>query len=161
MYNLKTIALKTSFYDVVPIFLFLWGLPLFLYFALFPITIIYLACCIAFIMSGFLLVYYRLKQPFGLLSIKANEATLVQGKQHYKVEFESHGSWRLVANLTRLEDQEVQLDAAFIKRPIFVAIKQWLLLLKRQPTICIYHTSIAAKKYAYLRSFAAYQCFIR
>ncbi|TBR37762.1 hypothetical protein CBF23_013795 [Marinomonas agarivorans] len=98
-----------------------------------------------------------------MLSIVANNATLTVADKTYLVEFEGFNSWRLTARLIHQETSEEQgLSLPFLWRRIpKMLLFTKLLFTKRSRYIGIYYSTLDAKSYAYLRSFAAYQCFTK
>lgn len=152
MYNLKTTKLKSSWYDFVPLFLFLWGTLFALYFLLAPQFILYLFAFIAVTSSVFIICINLRQKMIGSLSIVANQAWLDVEDKRFSIEFESFNGWRLFARFTL----EMSPAIALSNRNFFIIFLRKLLV--REKYISIYHTSLDRKTFNYLRSFAAYQC---
>ena len=158
MYSLKTTGLKTSLYDTVPWLCFCWGLVLACHIWLAPQLYLELAFLHASVITVFVLYRSYQKRCQGELSIRANQAVFHHSKGRYLVEFESVNGWRLLAKLTpenaHTRTTDHILDYAkpdYLKRKF----KQTLF----EPTyLSVYHTTLSPKEFAYLRSFAAYQC---
>lgn len=145
MYNLKTTKVSFSLYELVPIFLFVWGLVLVLYIYLAPQFILVSSVFIAFIASVALFTFYKWKGVTGYIFIQGNKAFLLQASgQKLELEFLTFNGWRLVAKIKPSVEE-----------------KSSSRLLNHNPKICVYHTAIEREDYNYLRSFAAYQCFMK
>lgn len=94
----------------------------------------------------------------GSISIQANKATLETIQGRYKLEFESFNAWRLLAVITPENATQTTPNT-------WVSYLKYSFLLTRlkralfEPSyLSIYHSMLSKEEFAYLRSFAAYQC---
>lgn len=160
VYSLKTTKLKTSLYDAVPLLFFFWGLVLVCHVYLSPQLYLELSVFFA-VLVNLLVIIRRLIYPHqGEISIVANQAYLDTAKGRYRIDFECFNGWRLLAQLT--------LDVPTRSQPetwqAYLTLSYWYNRLKQalfEPSyLSIYHTTLSPDDYAYLRSFAAYQCHV-
>ena len=143
--------LKPSIYDEIPILLSLWGLAVVCYIKLPPQLVLYIMVFLSVLLSCVILFFHSIKKPIGHISIIANQAFLTVSDKRFVVEFEDFGGWRLLARITPSEGVEHEVFSLFRR----------LFFLNRSRYISIYHSTTDAYSFSYLRSFAAYQCFVR
>lgn len=158
MYSLKTTRLKTSFYEAVPWLCLCWGLVLACHIWLSPQLYFELSLLNALIVSAVLVFRRLVYVSQGSISIQANKATLETAQGRYKLEFQSFNAWRLLAVITP-EDTIQTIPETWVS---YLKYSFWLTKLKRalfEPSyLSIYHSMLSKEEFAYLRSFAAYQC---
>ena len=158
MYILKTTRLNFSFYDAVPLLCFCWGLVLACHIWLSPQLYLELSLFHAVAVTCLLIARRLVYLDQGAISIKTNQAVLDTNSGRYKVEFKSFNAWRLLAVITP-EDAIQTTSNTWVS---YFKFSFWLTKLKRalfEPAyLSIYHSMLSKEEFAYLRSFAAYQC---
>lgn len=158
MYSLKTTRLKTSFYEAVPWLCFCWGLVLACHIWLSPQFYLELSLLHALAATCLLIARRLVYLDQGKISIQANLAVLETTNGRYKVEFKSFNAWRLLAEITPEDTLQITPNTwlGYLNNSF------WLTKLKRalfEPSyLSIYHSMLSKEEFAYLRSFAAYQC---
>ncbi|WP_131471011.1 hypothetical protein [Marinomonas sp. MED121] len=157
MYSLKTTRLSTSLYDSVPWLCFCWGLVLTAHIKLVPELYNELSLALAILASLFTLFRRYYASEKGRISIVNNQARFETANACYQVEFEGFNGWRLLARVSL--DADTGMAASSWRTVTLHSVLKKVKQVFTSPSfLSIYHTSLASEDYAYLRSFAAYQC---
>ena len=137
---------------------FSWGLVLVCHVWLSPQLYFEISVAFANVMTFILLIkrFYFASQ--GEIHISANNAFLQSEKGCYRIEFIQFNGWRLLAKLT-LDSASEQTEKSWREQIQISALMNRLKQAVFLPTyLSVYHSMLNKDDYAYLRSFAAYQC---
>lgn len=160
MYSLKTTGLKTSLYDAIPVLCFFWGLVLACHLAFSPQFYLDLSLTLAICVSLLVLIKRWLSREQGSICIIANQAYLETHKGRYHIQFESYNGWRLLARLIP-ESTMPAPDTLSGYFSVTYLVRWSKRFFFESRFLSLYHSMVKPEDYAYLRSFAAYQCHMR